>query len=252
MLSECETSQYRCNSKIMRFFGLCPQNDKSYSRVAFTLAEVLITLGVIGVVAAMTMPTLIKNYQKQVYVTQFKKTVNFLTNNFRYVMSQKACDTLVCTGLALDGFQSSIYIDTDKYLKFFKLNLMPENSLTYKSFEGIGTGLNKILLSKNGSCFKFLEGVTGGHVITTLVDTNCDNAPNKIGRDRFLILFENNGFPNFVATESELSLCEQLLNYDTSGITDEEELREINLTLLIFAGSACAAKIVDDGWKMDY
>lgn len=31
---------------------------------AFTLAEVLITLGVIGVVAAMTMPVLIQNYQK--------------------------------------------------------------------------------------------------------------------------------------------------------------------------------------------
>ena len=39
----------------------------------FTLAEVLITLGVIGVVAAMTLPTLIQNYQKQVTVTQLKK-----------------------------------------------------------------------------------------------------------------------------------------------------------------------------------
>ena len=33
--------------------------------IGFTLSEVLITLGVIGVVAAMTLPTLIKNYQKQ-------------------------------------------------------------------------------------------------------------------------------------------------------------------------------------------
>ena len=32
---------------------------------AFTLAEVLITLGIIGVVAAMTLPTLINNYKKQ-------------------------------------------------------------------------------------------------------------------------------------------------------------------------------------------
>lgn len=32
---------------------------------AFTLAEVLVTLGVIGVVAAMTMPTLISNHQKK-------------------------------------------------------------------------------------------------------------------------------------------------------------------------------------------
>ena len=33
-------------------------------RFGFTLAEVLITLGIIGVVAAMTIPTLIKTYQK--------------------------------------------------------------------------------------------------------------------------------------------------------------------------------------------
>lgn len=40
---------------------------------AFTLAEVLITLGVIGVVAAMTMPVLIQNHKKQVTVTKLKK-----------------------------------------------------------------------------------------------------------------------------------------------------------------------------------
>lgn len=40
---------------------------------AFTLAEVLITLGIIGVVAALTMPTLIANYQKKATVTKLKK-----------------------------------------------------------------------------------------------------------------------------------------------------------------------------------
>ena len=42
-------------------------------RIAFTLAEVLITLGIIGVVAALTIPTLIQKYEKQVYITQLKK-----------------------------------------------------------------------------------------------------------------------------------------------------------------------------------
>ena len=39
----------------------------------FTLAEVLITLGVIGVVAAMTMPTLIANHREKQTVAQLKK-----------------------------------------------------------------------------------------------------------------------------------------------------------------------------------
>lgn len=40
---------------------------------AFTLAEVLITLGIIGVVAAMTMPSLIQSYKERETVSRVKK-----------------------------------------------------------------------------------------------------------------------------------------------------------------------------------
>ena len=46
---------------------------------AFTLAEVLITLGIIGVVAAMTMPALITNHQKKQTVVQLKKAYTVLS-----------------------------------------------------------------------------------------------------------------------------------------------------------------------------
>ena len=45
----------------------------NYRKTAFTLAEVLITLGIIGVVAAMTMPALISKHAKNVTVSQLKK-----------------------------------------------------------------------------------------------------------------------------------------------------------------------------------
>ena len=51
-------------------------------QAAFTLAEVLITLGIIGVVAALTLPTLIQNHQKQVYVTQLKKAYSTINNAY--------------------------------------------------------------------------------------------------------------------------------------------------------------------------
>ena len=44
----------------------------------FTLAEVLVTLGIIGVVSAMTVPTLVQNYQRKSYVTQLHKVYNEL------------------------------------------------------------------------------------------------------------------------------------------------------------------------------
>lgn len=44
----------------------------------FTLAEVLITLGIIGVVVAMTIPTLISKYKHKEYETRFKKAYSML------------------------------------------------------------------------------------------------------------------------------------------------------------------------------
>ncbi len=52
-------------------------------KAAFTLAEVLITLGIIGVVAALTMPSIIVSYQTMVQRTQFKKAYNTVLNGFR-------------------------------------------------------------------------------------------------------------------------------------------------------------------------
>lgn len=48
-------------------------------RKGFTLAEVLITLGIIGVVAAMTIPTLIQNTNSVKFATQFKKDISTLS-----------------------------------------------------------------------------------------------------------------------------------------------------------------------------
>ena len=55
---------------LKRFYG---------SKKGFTLAEVLITLGIIGVVAAMTIPTLIQNTNSVKFASQFKKSISTLS-----------------------------------------------------------------------------------------------------------------------------------------------------------------------------
>lgn len=57
-------------------------------RKAFTLAEVLITLGIIGVVTAMTMPSLINNYQQKQYEVKYAKAKNIMTNAINLMMAQ--------------------------------------------------------------------------------------------------------------------------------------------------------------------
>lgn len=58
----------------------------------FTLAEVLITLGIIGVVAAMTIPTLIANTKSQQYRSKFKKAISTLSQAARMSQAQYGFD----------------------------------------------------------------------------------------------------------------------------------------------------------------
>lgn len=65
------------------------QTDKfnltSIKKLAFTLAEVLIVVGIIGIIAEITIPTLVKQFQEKVLVSQFKKTYSNL--NQAYTMA---------------------------------------------------------------------------------------------------------------------------------------------------------------------
>ena len=78
-------------------------------RFGFTLAEVLITLGIIGVVAAMTIPTLISNTNGAKFRSQFKKTISTLNQaglmsqaqyDFDYAGTTQACNATVTTAAA--------------------------------------------------------------------------------------------------------------------------------------------------------
>ena len=69
-----------------RFFWFHSQNDKK-KKAAFTLAEVLITLGIIGIVAAMTLPTVLSNVQDKVLESEAKKAANIVANGYKLMMA---------------------------------------------------------------------------------------------------------------------------------------------------------------------
>lgn len=85
----------------------------------FTLAEVLITLGIIGVVAAMTMPTLINSTNGAQYKTAYKKALSVMSQAVAmnialndYDLSETIAGTNPATGAngdVLDGEAQTIY-----------------------------------------------------------------------------------------------------------------------------------------------
>ena len=78
---------------LSRVFSTCQNNQNCYNsdrehhykiKKAFTLAEVLITLGIIGVVVAMTLPILISNYKKNLAVERLKSTYSIINQAFSH------------------------------------------------------------------------------------------------------------------------------------------------------------------------
>lgn len=67
-----------CSQKNLKSF-------KKQKKTAFTLAEVLITLGIIGIVAAMTLPTLLSRNDEKVAINKLKKIYSVMSQ--AYLMS---------------------------------------------------------------------------------------------------------------------------------------------------------------------
>ncbi|MBP3923664.1 type II secretion system protein [bacterium] len=83
---EGSKSLHKTLSRICKF-AYCSLTNSTLSqrervKHAFTLAEVLITLGIIGIVAAMTLPSLVQKYKEKQRVTQLKKAYSVLNQAF--------------------------------------------------------------------------------------------------------------------------------------------------------------------------
>ena len=84
----------------------------------FTLAEVLITLGIIGVVAALTIPTLISNNREKVYVTRLKATYSIFSEALKQASAEDGNpSTWDLGGTATTESANKLYDHLKPYLK---------------------------------------------------------------------------------------------------------------------------------------
>ena len=92
----------------------------------FTLAEVLITLGIIGVVAALTLPALVQNYRNQVVETRLKKVYS--------VMNQAIVQSEVDNGAKeLWDFDDPDFFNKyiNPYIKYLKTEIIKSSRYDY-------------------------------------------------------------------------------------------------------------------------
>lgn len=224
-------------------------------KAAFTLAEVLITLAVIGVVAAMTIPTLISRYQKHETLNKFKKaystlanavalsnandftlyslsgkevsselTQDFLNNNwFRYFNSPV---------ITPDGTQA---YELERPYKDQKGNIQdwaiktdyPHARVYYKTRDGIGYFM--VFMTWNSD----YTVATYSEKMTVYTDLNGIKEPNILGKDVFV--FDIDLINNKVTPQ-----CSNNRTYaQINGNCSEKGI-----------GNCCGTKIIRDGWKI--
>ena len=178
----------------------------SLKRVAFTLAEVLITLGIIGVVAALTLPTLIQNHQKQVYVTQLKKAYSNINNAFNKMAAdegvvdwnQTYCSSSFWVENDFEATKANYNECFDKVAKQMKVINRKDYGVTssadwckygYDLDDGIDINSSASISNQETGMFTTPDGalyIFACSFSTVLVDINgAAKGPNKDGRDVF-------------------------------------------------------------------
>ena len=175
---------------------------------AFTLAEVLITMTIIGVIAALTIPTLIKKYDEAATVSKVKKMYTTIANAVRVWQVENGCDTDVGDCLkqyerydcknAFGGIEKKLGIVAHRYQNESVNNIewLPETNYglngtesTY-SWQGVNT-----LSPAYGVCqYLFKDGTTmmvslddNKNNFFVFIDTNGKKKPNRVGIDVFPI-----------------------------------------------------------------
>ena len=230
-------------------------NDMNFSRftsrfslkkAAFTLAEVLITLGIIGVVAAMTMPSLIQNYQEKATVTKLKKCYSLVSQAYVSILNDEGGSDTLQAGDDLEMMEKF-----GKYLKYQKTcgrNKGCFPNVTYKSVTGNGyskweddtTDRSRAILT-DGTLIMFNKsamwgGNEGNYLYAQIyVDINGFKGPNQLGRDFFYFYISP----------------EKIVPAGAKALEEKNEDQKFTKNCIQQNGYACAAWVIYNE-NMDY
>ena len=238
---------------------------------AFTLAEVLVTLGIIGIVSALTMPTIISNHQKKVTVESLKRAYNILseavgyseTENgkmefWKYYKPNKPFSKYVLPYLRYSSYCENCKVP-------YKVKMLNGSDASYSVsalYNGSGQYQNIIVYLTNGMIIAGRDGwenysATADEnfkvpIIAITVDINGAKGPNRYGRDIFVFEVNSKYGVEYYGYRGELSTSSawnRLPKYEDVNGSHAHACSKQGKW-----GYWCAAKIILDGWniKDDY
>lgn len=175
----------------------------------FTLSEVLITLSIVGIIAALTIPALITKIQDAQINNQFKKALNTVNNALLKVRAELGSyqDCYYSKDLTIDKSTECIafFIELKKQLNIAKdctSNAYPNGCIPYYNGgapEGDPScgGFSQSNILYSNPAYVLADGTIisqyGTHTALIMMDVNGQKPPNKWGYDVFdFVLVGNN------------------------------------------------------------
>lgn len=216
------------------------------NKKGFTLAEVLITLGIIGVVAAMTLPTLIQNYRKHEAETKLAKFYSMINQAVKLSEVEngpytewnalgRGCNFNEEEGKCEAGSNEAI-LWYEKYLAKY-ITVLKVGEKSYNS----GASNKCVLYFPDGTVFEFNKSA-GGFYLSNKDYEQCggDDEKKCLGRKMFIFYFmqsgNNKAFEPFDSGKDKYAL----LNDTTYGCNHTASNKYVD----------CAALIQINGWKI--
>lgn len=210
---------------------------------AFTLAEVLITLGIIGVVAALTLPTLINKTQDKILASQYSKSKNILANGYKLMMAKyeifkvpnlpilNECNSMMNEACMSKEHKKAFNIVSDSK-SGLNSDVMPNEYIIQGKSDK-----SPFKWSDVPYIFSTTDGMTYGVIpddelqtFSVVADVNGVKNPNTVKKDLYKFRYAGNGQLSDVSSELEKVVT---CSVDNPSGCDEESCR----ALIQFHGS---------------
>lgn len=243
-------------------------HNKRY--VAFTLAEVLITLGIIGVVAAMTLPSLIIGQQKQATATRYQKVYSTLANMVR--LSEVDNGPVDNWDFGFTPYSTGVGGTNEAFLKIYVLPYLniaktcggtntgcwatgyikkPNGDTTGEDRPATDNNFMKYILN-DGTCLAIV--FRDDQNVHFYVDLDGIGGQQRVGRDIFIFTLGNKAnYSSYYTANGNPPIgglypigkgkAIATYNYATYGCGKD-------VTTDMWAGFYCGEKIIQDGYKI--
>ena len=213
---------------------------------AFTLAEVLIVLTIVGIIAVLTIPNLIDGYNKKIYVANVQKVYNLFSDAARKYLADNNTDSLAETDMIdLNGVgdflnnyfkvvkNCGIYSEDGEncFADFYKdvvgrTDYAPD--IEYRYCVIINTGAAICMASMS------IDDIDIHGYSDVIFDVNGKKGPNTKGRDLFAFeLYSDGKVSEGYNTQTKINNCDATI--PDGGYA-----------------SGCFTKLIENNWRMDY